>query len=273
MILDGKIVAENIYSEIREALKSREKGLPSLVLFCDEPDSSNRTYMKSINRQGDKLGIDVIVRNSGSSPVKEILQINEDKTVAGIMVMHPLKNADEKAVLAALSPEKDLEGRTVSNLGGIINDEEFFAPPTAEAVMEILNYYGIEIRGRDITIVGRSNTVGKPLALLFLKKGVDGTVTVCHSRSRDISEKTFNADIVVSAVGIAGFVKREMVRPGGVVVDVGINFVDGRLVGDVDFDEVSQIAAAITPVPGGVGSVTTALLFKHYMKSLERMES
>jgi len=273
MILDGKIVSESIYAEIKEKISNRSGDLPSLVLFCDEPDASNKTYMKSIRKQGEKLGIEVIVRDSGSNPVEEISELNKDKGVAGIMVMHPLKTANEKAVLAALDPEKDLEGRTVSNLGGIINDEEFFAPPTAEAVMEILNYYGIEVKGRDITIVGRSNTVGKPLALLLLKKGVDGTVTVCHSRSRDIPEKTFNADIVVSAVGIAGFIEREMIRPGAVVIDVGINFVDGKLVGDVDFNEVSQIAAAITPVPGGVGSVTTALLFKHYYRSIERMES
>nr|WP_258001995.1 MULTISPECIES: bifunctional 5,10-methylenetetrahydrofolate dehydrogenase/5,10-methenyltetrahydrofolate cyclohydrolase [unclassified Mesotoga] len=273
MILDGKIVSESIYSDVKEKIKERAGNLPSLVLFCDEPDASNKSYMRSIKKQGEKLGIEVIVHDSGINPIEEISKMNNDKSVAGIMVMHPLKNADEKAVLAALDPGKDLEGRTVSNLGGIINDEEFFAPPTAEAVMEILSYYGIEVKGRDITIVGRSNTVGKPLALLLLKKGVDGTVTVCHSRSRDISEKTFNADIVVSAVGIAKFVHREMIKPGSIVIDVGINFVDGKLVGDVDFDEVSQIAAAITPVPGGVGSVTTALLFRHYTKSLERLES
>lgn len=272
MILDGKSVSESIYGDIRKTIEERETTLPSLVLFCDEPDSSNRSYMKSIVKQGERLGISVLTVEAGSSPVDEIKGINEDPSVAGVMVMHPLKNADEKAVMLALDPLKDLEGRTVYNLGGIVNDEEFFAPPTAEAVMEILDYYGIDPKGRDITIVGRSNTVGKPLALLLLKKGVDGTVTVCHSRSRDIGSKTLSADIVVSAVGIARFIKRDMISPGAVVIDVGINFVDGKLVGDVDYDEVSRVASAITPVPGGVGVVTTALLFKHYLKSLERLE-
>ena len=272
MILDGKSVSESIYGDIRKTIEERGPSLPSLVLFCDEPDSSNRSYMKSIVKQGERLGISVLTVEAGSSPVDEIKGINEDPSVAGVMVMHPLKNADEKAVMLALDPLKDLEGRTVYNLGGIVNDEEFFAPPTAEAVMEILDYYGIDPKGRDITIVGRSNTVGKPLALLLLKKGVDGTVTVCHSRSRDIGSKTLSADIVVSAVGIARFIKRDMISPGAVVIDVGINFVDGKLVGDVDYDEVSRVASAITPVPGGVGVVTTALLFKHYLKSLERLE-
>jgi methylenetetrahydrofolate dehydrogenase (NADP+)/methenyltetrahydrofolate cyclohydrolase len=271
MILDGKSVAEKIYSEIRGKIEGLAS-LPSLVLLCDEPDSSNKTYMKSIVKQGEKLGINVVIENTGEDPIAQVHRMNSDPSIAGVMIMHPLKNADEKSVLAALDPLKDLEGRTVSNLGGIVNDEEFFAPPTAEAVMEMLFQYDINPKGRDVTIVGRSNTVGKPLALLLLKKGVDATVTVCHSRSRDIAEKTFNSDIVVSAVGIAKFLKREMVKPGSIVIDVGINFLDGKLVGDVDYDEVSQIAAAITPVPGGVGSVTTALLFKHYLKSLERME-
>jgi len=270
MILDGKSVAEKIYSEIRGKIEGLDS-LPSLVLLCDEPDSSNKTYMKSIVKQGEKLGINVVIENTGEDPIAQVHRMNSDPSIAGVMIMHPLKNADEKSVLAALDPLKDLEGRTVSNLGGIVNDEEFFAPPTAEAVMEMLFQYDINPKGRDVTIVGRSNTVGKPLALLLLKKGVDATVTVCHSRSRDIAEKTFNSDIVVSAVGIAKFLKREMVKPGSIVIDVGINFLDGKLVGDVDYDEVSQIAAAITPVPGGVGSVTTALFFKHYLKSLERM--
>lgn len=273
MILDGKKVAEKIYSKISENIKKASSPLPSLVLLYEELDGSNRTYIKSIEKQGEKLGLTVRLVQTDTDPVAQIKKMNEDPSIAGIMVMHPLKNFDERAILSALDPLKDLEGRTVQNLGGIVNDEEFFAPPTAEAVIEILSHYNIEPRGRDITIVGRSNTVGKPLALLLLKKGVDGTVTVCHSRSKDIAEKTFNADIVVSAVGIANFLKRDMVKPGAVVIDVGINFLEGKLVGDVDYSQVSQTAAAITPVPGGVGAVTTALLFNHYMKSLERMES
>lgn len=270
MILDGDVIAGKIYSELKTRISNLDSAIPGLVLYCDEPDSSNRAYMKMIVKKGKELGIDVIIKNA-KNPVNDMKELNASKEIAGVMIMHPLKNLSESDALETLAFEKDVEGRTSENLGKLVEGSEFYAPPTAEAVMEILNHYNIPLKGKRVVIVGRSTTVGKPLAMLILKKGVDGTVTVCHSRTLDLPSIVRNGDIVVSAVGRAAFIKKDMVNPGATVIDVGINFVNGKLTGDVDFDEVKTIASSITPVPGGVGSVTTAILFRHVVKSLERM--
>lgn len=270
MILDGDVIAGNIYSDLKTRISNLSSPLPGLVLYCDEPDNSNRAYMKMIVKKGKELGIEVRIENA-IDPVNDIKRLNASGEIAGVMIMHPLKNIDENKALETLSFEKDMEGRTSQNLGKLMEGNEFYAPPTSEAVMEILSHYNIPLKGKRVVIVGRSTTVGKPLAMLMLKKGIDGTVTVCHSRTLDLPSIVRSGDILVSAVGRAGFITKEMVNPGTAVIDVGINFVKGKLTGDVDFDEVKTVASAITPVPGGVGSVTTAILFRHVVKSLERM--
>lgn len=270
MILDGDVIAGNIYSDLKTRISNLSSPLPGLVLYCDEPDNSNRAYMKMIVKKGKELGIEVRIENA-IDPVNDIKRLNASGEIAGVMIMHPLKNLDENKALETLSFEKDMEGRTSQNLGKLMEGNEFYAPPTSEAVMEILSHYNIPLKGKRVVIVGRSTTVGKPLAMLMLKKGIDGTVTVCHSRTLDLPSIVRSGDILVSAVGRAGFITKEMVNPGTAVIDVGINFVKGKLTGDVDFDEVKTVASAITPVPGGVGSVTTAILFRHVVKSLERM--
>ena len=270
-ILSGKDVSSKIYDELRHTL-SRASMLPRMVLYSDQPDAATRSYMKSIVTQGEKLGIKVEVFQATESVEKDMTSLNESDDVAGVMIMHPFKDANEMTALRLLKQEKDLEGRTAKNLGAVVEGDWLFAPPTAEAVMEILDYYNIEVSGKDIVIVGRSTTVGKPLAMMLLKKGIDATVTVCHSRTTKLEEKTRAAEILVCAVGRAGFVTRNMVRKGSTVIDVGINFEHGKLVGDVAFDEVKDVVKEITPVPGGIGSVTTAVLFRHYGTSLRLME-
>ncbi|ACR80790.1 MULTISPECIES: bifunctional 5,10-methylenetetrahydrofolate dehydrogenase/5,10-methenyltetrahydrofolate cyclohydrolase [Kosmotoga] len=271
ILLDGKPVAKMIYAEIKEWLGNLQEKPPKLVLFCSEPDDSTKTYMNSIVKRGGKLGISVEICHAGENPVEEIKKLNESRDVAGVMIMHPLKNVDEKLVVSALSLEKDVEGRTPGNLGGIMTGDESFAPPTAEAVMEILRFYDVSLSGKDVTIVGRSTTVGKPLSMLMLKKGIDATVTICHSRTKNLVEKIKRANVLVSAVGRAGFITKEMVGKDSIIIDVGINLYDGKIVGDVDFEQVEPEVAAITPVPGGVGIVTTAILFRHFMVSSRRM--
>ncbi|OAA31721.1 methenyltetrahydrofolate cyclohydrolase [Kosmotoga arenicorallina S304] len=270
-ILSGRQVSRKIYQEISEQISRFGQKRPRLVLYCSHPDNSTQAYMKSILKQGEKLNIPVQVVEASSQPFKDIMRFNNDPGISGVMVMHPLKEVDEDMVIKSISPLKDVEGRGPMNLGGVVIGETSYAPPTAEAVMEILNYYNIPIKGKDVTILGRSTTVGKPLAMLMLKKGVDGTVTVCHSRTKNIDEKARAADILVSAVGKAGFVRKSWVKDGAVVIDVGINFSDGKIVGDTDFDEVREKASAITPVPQGVGLVTTAVLFKHLVESFKRI--
>ncbi|AKI98193.1 methenyltetrahydrofolate cyclohydrolase [Kosmotoga pacifica] len=271
MLLEGAPVAKRIYSEIKDQMIRFEAKKPKLVLYCSHPDDSTQSYMRSIVKRGEKLDIPVEVIEATEKPFEQIMQLNEDPAVSGIMIMHPLKGIDEDIVIKSISPLKDVEGRGPTNLGGIVMGEGYYAPPTAEAVIEILKFYNIAIRGKDITILGRSTTVGKPLSLLFLKKGIDGTVTVCHSRTHGIQEKSRAADILVSAVGKTGFVREDWVKEGAVVIDVGINLVDGKIVGDVDFENVKEKTIAITPVPGGVGTVTTAILFRHLVESFKRI--
>ncbi len=271
-ILDGKEVAQRIYENLKQSL-ANARSLPKIVLYCDQPDAATRSYMKSIISRGKKLCIEVEMLQASNSVENDVRSLNESDDVAGVMIMHPFKDTDEMTALSLLKHEKDLEGRTASSLGAVVNGEWLFAPPTAEAVMEVLDYYEIPVAGKDVVIVGRSTTVGKPLAMMLLKKGIDATVTVCHSRTGELDKKTSRADVLVCAVGRANFVRSTMVKPGANVIDVGINFEQGKIVGDARFDEVEKVAGSITPVPGGIGSITTAILFRHYGTSLKLMEA
>jgi methylenetetrahydrofolate dehydrogenase (NADP+)/methenyltetrahydrofolate cyclohydrolase len=268
-ILSGKKLAESIYQKIEESIKQLDKK-PKMVIYTSEPDKATKSYMKSISKQGEKLNFEIVEREASKEPERDIEELNDDNSVDGVMVMHPLKNVPHDLIAEKLKTEKDIEGRTAKNFGWLALGKPIFKPPTAEAVMEILDYYNIDLKGKDVTIVGRSTTVGKPLALLMLKKGVDATVTVCHSRTQDIESKMGNADILVVAVGKANFVSKKEVKREATVIDVGINFLNGRMVGDVNYDQVKDEVSNITPVPGGVGTVTTALLFDHLVKAASR---
>ena len=197
-------------------------------------------------------------------------KLNCDKAIHGILVQLPLpKHLDEKAVINTIVPEKDVDAFHPVNVGKIMIGDYDFVPCTPAGIMELIAESNVEIEGKNCVVVGRSNIVGKPMSMLLLHK--NGTVTTCHSRTKNINEITKNADILVAAVGKANFITADMVKPGAVVIDVGMNRLeDGKLVGDVDFDAVEKIAGAITPVPGGVGPMTISMLMKNTITAAKR---
>ena len=192
-----------------------------------------------------------------------VKKLNNDEKIHGILVQLPLpKHLDEKAVINTINPEKDVDAFHPVNVGKIMIGDYDFVPCTPAGIMELIAESGVQVEGKTCVVVGRSNIVGKPMSMLLLHK--NGTVTTCHSRTQNIKEVTKTADILVAAVGRANFITEDMVKPGAVVIDVGMNRLsDGRLVGDVDFENVEKIAGAITPVPGGVGPMTIAMLMKN----------
>ncbi len=196
-----------------------------------------------------------------------IEKLNKDKKINGILVQLPVpKHINEETIINAIDPKKDVDAFHPVNVGKIMVGNFDFVPCTPAGVMELIKESGIDVEGKECVVVGRSNIVGKPQAMLLLHK--NATVTICHSRTRDLAEKTKNADILVAAVGIPEFIKGDMIKPGAVIIDVGINRVaDKKLVGDVDFEACEKIASAITPVPGGVGPMTIAMLMKNTVKA------
>ena len=282
-IIDGKLIAANVREEIRELVSARTAAghrVPVLrvILVGDHPASAS--YVRGKMKAAKEVGIDSrTIALPASTSQEEILdlidQLNQDDSVDGILVQLPLPDhVDESAVIHALDADKDVDGFTPENVGRLVIGAEAFEPCTPAGIVEMLRRSDIPTSGAHVVIVGRSNIVGKPLANLMLRKGIDATVTVCHSRTKNLPGLTRQADILVAAIGRAHFVTEEMVRPGAVVVDVGIIRIDDstrergyRLVGDVDFDAVSERASSITPVPGGVGPMTIAMLLKSTLQA------
>ncbi len=274
-LLDGKQLAQTLQAEIAAGaaeLFHKHGVRPGLaaVLVGDNPASQR--YVRNKRRACERAGLDSwlheLPKETGQQQLLDLIaRLNADPKVHGILVQLPLpKQIAEPAVIQAVDPLKDVDGFGPVSLGLLAAGTHRFLPCTPHGVQQLLLRNGVTLSGANVTIVGRSNIVGKPLALILMQKGAgaDATVTVCHSRSRDIAEHTRRADVVVMAIGQAGFLKADMVRPGAVVVDVGTNLgSDGKtLVGDVDFEAVSRVAGAISPVPGGVGPMTiTMLLF------------
>jgi len=269
-ILNGKRVSKSILVFLKEKTENKSIGKRT-ILYCDNPDEANKAYINQIIRSAKKIGFIVDIVDA-ENVEKDIKEFNDDPEISGVMFMHPFRNFDEEMGLKLLYPKKDIEGRTENNLGKLFTGKQLFAPPTAEAVMEIIKYYNIKISGKRVVILGRSTTVGKPLAMMMLKKGVDATVTVCHSRTKDLDEITKEADVLVSAIGSPLFVKKEMIKENSIIIDVGFNYLNGKYVGDVDYENIFDKTSAITPVPGGVGSVTTAILLRHIYESFELEE-
>ncbi|MDD2706406.1 MAG: bifunctional methylenetetrahydrofolate dehydrogenase/methenyltetrahydrofolate cyclohydrolase FolD [Verrucomicrobiae bacterium] len=285
-ILDGKLIAEQVLAECQDGVKVfREKhGLPPGLAFVrvgDDPASI--VYVGAKAKMCERLGIQsqtfVLPADIPEEQVLELVgSLNQQKTIHGILVQSPMApSIREDAVFEAIDPMKDVDGIHPANLGKLVADNATgFAACTPAGVQQILVRSGIEIAGRRVVVLGRSRLVGKPLALLLLNKGgqADATVTVCHSRTRNLAEVTRQADILIAAIGKARFVTAEMVREGAVVIDVGINRIPDpskkaghHLEGDVDFGAVVQKAAAITPVPGGVGPMTIAMLMVNTLKA------
>lgn len=274
VVLDGKTIAK----EIREGLKKevedikREKGItPGLAVVLVGENPASQVYVKNKIKACEELGINSIAHRIPETTTEEELlklihNLNNDPAVHGILVQLPLpKHINTQKVMDEIIPEKDVDGFHPVNLGKLMMGEAVFPPCTPHGIMEILKRSSAKMAGAEAVVVGRSNIVGKPVALMLLQE--NATVTICHSKTKDLGEVTRRADILVVAIGKAKAVTAGMVKPGAVVIDVGINRVEDKLVGDVDYDEVSKIASAITPVPGGVGPLTIAMLMKNTIKS------
>ena len=273
-ILSGKEVSARIKAELAnevEALKA--KGIfPGLAVIIVGDDPASRVYVNSKKKNCEELGIyseehALPAETTEDELLALIEKLNGDKKVNGILVQLPLpKHINEEKIINAISPIKDVDAFHPVNVGKIMVGNYDFVPCTPAGVMELIKESGIEISGKECVVVGRSNIVGKPQAMLLLHE--NGTVTICHSRTKDLKAAVKRADILVAAVGIPNFITGDMIKEGAVVIDVGINRIaEKKLVGDVDFESAKDVASAITPVPGGVGPMTIAMLMKNTVKA------
>ena len=277
-IIDGVAVAAAVLDETRgrvAALGDRGKEVTlATVLVGDDPAS--RSYVWSKRRRAAAVGIRSVHHGLGPDTTQRevtdlIGRLNEDPSVDGILLQLPLPGGlDDQSATLAIDPAKDVDGLHPTNLGMIVYDRPIFAPCTPSGCMRLLEHYEIPVQGANVVVVGRSFLVGRPLALLMAARGADATVTIAHSRTKSLAATTRRADILVVAVGRPGMITAAHVRPGAVVIDVGINRTEsGALVGDVDFGEVAKLAEAITPVPGGVGPMTVAMLMRNAVLAAE----
>lgn len=272
-ILKGLPVANAINEKLMEQVKSIEGPLPHLAIIRVGERPDDCSYERGAVKKMDKVGVRCTTYTFDADIDNETFQaefdkINENPDIDGILMLRPLpKQLDEKQLENKIDPRKDLDGISPLNLAKVYaGDENGYAPCTAEAVIEMLDYAGIDIKGKRVTVVGRSLVIGKPVSMLLMKR--NATVTVCHTKTVDMEGTCKNAEILVAAAGSARMIKKDYVAEGAIVVDVGINVdEEGNLCGDVDFDAITDIAAIATPVPGGVGSVTTSVLAKHLVKA------
>lgn len=271
-ILDGKALSAKIKGNLAEEIK--EKGIkPGLAVIIVGNDPASRVYVNNKKKACEVCGIYSEEHALPESTTEEELlslidSLNERNDIHGILVQLPLpKGIDSEKVLLAIDHRKDVDAFHPVNVGKIMIGDYDFLPCTPAGVMELIHLTGIEVSGKECVVVGRSNIVGKPQAMLLLHE--NGTVTICHSRTKNLAEVCRRADILVAAVGKPRFITADMVKDGAVVIDVGMNRVDGKLCGDVDFDEVSKKASAITPVPGGVGPMTIAMLMKNTVRAAQ----
>ena len=277
-LIDGKAIAAEITEEMRlRAQALREKGIvPCLAVILAGNDPASEIYVRNKRRACKRAGIESrMIRLDQSVSREEILReihaLNQDPAVHAVLVQLPLPgHLDETEILSAVLPEKDADGFHPLNAGRLLTGEKGVLPCTPAGCMELLRRTGVSLSGAEAVVIGRSNIVGKPMSLLLLRENC--TVTLCHSRTKNLAEHVRRADVVICAVGRPGLVTGEMIKPGAAVIDVGINrLADGRVVGDADFESVSAVAGAITPVPGGVGPMTIAMLMKNAILAAERL--
>ena len=265
-LIDGRAVAKAFKEEIAQRTQAMiAQGVtPHLAVVLVGEDPASQVYVRNKENGCIKAGIrSTVIRLEEDCTQQEleetVKRLNADASVDGILVQLPLpKHLNEASVLRLIDPDKDVDGFHAMNSGRLMNGQPGFVPCTPLGVMKLLEAYGIDPAGKHAVVIGRSNIVGKPMAMLLLR--ANATVTICHSRTQNLADITRQADILVAAVGRANFVTADMVKAGTAVIDVGINRVDGKIVGDVDFDAVSGVAGYITPVPGGVGQMTIAML-------------
>ncbi len=276
-ILDGKALSETLRARYRDDVAAlTARGVrPGLAVILVGEDPASQVYVRNkvnaclaagIHSEHCRLAADV----DTAQVIAEVERLNRDPAIHGILVQLPLpRQIDEAAVLAAVSAEKDVDGFHVANVGALALGAPRFVPCTPKGVMELLAHAGVDLNGAEAVVVGRSNIVGKPMAQLLL--AANATVTVCHSRTRDLAFHTRRADVLVAAIGRPKMITGDMVKPGAVVVDVGINrLADGKLCGDVDFESARAVASWITPVPGGVGPMTIAMLLANTLDAARR---
>lgn len=277
IIINGKAVAERIRAEVKESVEKLKKmGItPGLAVIIVGEDSASKVYVKNKKKACEEVGIYseeyALPENTTEKELLDLIEkLNNKKDIHGILVQSPLPKAlSFKNIIENISINKDVDAFHPYNVGKIMIGDYTFLPCTPAGVMELIHETGIKVAGKECVVVGRSNIVGKPQSMLLLQE--DGTVTICHSKTKDLKEVTKRADILVVAVGIAEFIKGDMIKPGAIVIDIGMNRnSEGKLVGDVEFSTASQVAGYITPVPGGVGPMTITMLLKNTLKSAQR---
>jgi len=275
--LRGMPAAKVILADLQGRIKTlNERGIvPKLAIVRVGSREDDLSYERGIYKRFEGAGamvetIELPMTVTQRELEQVIVSLNEDELVHGVLMFRPLpKTLDEKKIKSLLAEEKDVDCLTSANDAHVFaGDNKGYPPCTPQAVMEILEHYEIDLTGKKVTVVGRSMVVGKPVAMLLLNK--NATVTICHTRTKNLQEECKNADIIIACAGVPKMITSEYVRPGQVIVDVGIHVVEDKLCGDVDYEGVSEIADAITPVPGGVGSVTTTVLLKHTVESAEK---
>lgn len=278
-IWKGSMVTESLNEKITTDVENlKAKGIqPTLgiVRVGERPD--DLSYERTATKRAEKLGIAIEkillpLDVSEETLLKTVSDINANKNIHGVLMFRPLpKNLNESLISNTLAPEKDIDGITDLSMAGVFASKDLgFAPCTPSAVMEILDHFGVDLTGKRVAVIGRSLVVGKPVAMMLLKK--NATVTICHTRTKDLKKRCEEADIIIAAAGKAAMVTKDYVRPGQIVIDVGINWSEEKqkIVGDVDFDAVSSIVDAITPVPGGVGTVTTSVSMLHVVEAAKK---
>ena len=274
-LLNGREIAKDYRAGLQEQVEAlKEKGItPNLTVVIVGNDGASLSYVKSKNKAAEKIGMaSDIVHLEESATEEEVLdtvrRLNEDENVHGILVQVPLpKQVDENKVLEAIAPEKDVDGFSPINIGRLYTGQKTFIPCTPLGIMELLKHTG-SLEGKDVAVIGRSHIVGQPVAKLLTNE--NATVTLMHSRTKNMVEKLKDFDVVVSAVGKPGLVKGEDLKEGAIVIDVGNTVVDGKLVGDVDFESAQEVASYITPVPGGVGPLTITMVLNNALVAAKR---
>lgn len=276
VVINGRLIARDLLHTLKSEIHDfRAQGIvPNLTVVILGDDPSAMAYVRMIEKNGKAVDLDLSIRQlpietSEDELVALIESLNVDSKVHGILVQMPLpKHISEKRILNTINYRKDVDGFHPTNTGRLVVGADTYLPCTPGGIMHILDYHDIDLSGKHAVVIGRSNIVGKPIAMLLLEK--NATVTICHSRTKDLATHTKSADIVVAAVGRPKFVTGDMIKNGAVVIDVGINAVEGKIVGDVDFESVEAKAGYITPVPGGVGSTTISILIQNTLKSVKR---
>lgn len=278
-IIDGRKVSLEIKEEIKNFVlnrKNENKSIPKIASILIGNDEGSIYYQNSQEKVATSLGVEFLKikldeKITEENVIKEIYRLNNDNSISGIMILLPLpKGLNEKNIVNAISPKKDIDCLTYESVGKLYLGEETFIPCTPESILTLLKSYNVQLEGKEVVIIGRSNIVGKPTFQLLLNQ--NATVTICHSKTKNLQEICKRADVLIVAIGKPKFINSNYIKRGSVLIDVGTSSYEGKITGDIDFENVKDKAALITPVPGGVGALTTTLLIRNSCKALENSE-